>query len=124
MRVVFATVVELVIWAICFVILPLLFSHLWGLDPSSPGTIVVHSWGASMVGLLLARMAGDKICKANHRPHACMLIIGLVLMIGDIVVAPLWSSVTWSRLGSIVALIVEWNAVGLSFGDLYRRRGR
>lgn len=114
MKVVFATFVELVIWALCFALLPFLLKSWWDIDPSAPFGAGVLAWGASMVGFILARTAGDAIVPGDNRAHAFTLLIAVIVLLGDVIISPFGSIVTWTRIGGIIAAIVDWRTSGAS----------
>ncbi|WP_294122391.1 hypothetical protein [Sphingomonas sp.] len=67
-----------------------------------------------MVGFLLANAAGEKISKGDERAHGFALLIAIIILLADIAASPLGSTVTWTRLGAVIAAIVDWRTSGAS----------
>lgn len=111
MRVMLATFAGLVIWALSLTFLPsLLF-----MQSDAPASVFVSSWGASMVGLLIAREAAKALWVHDSRPHAFTLTVAALVLVASILGSQFALLVTLSALGALLACIVDWRSFGASY---------
>ena len=122
MRVILATVAGLVIWALSLTFLPMLLSYWWDMQPDALASVFALSWGASLVGLLIAREAAQALSAHDHHPHAFTLTGAALVLVASILGSQFDLPVTLSALGAMLACIVDWRMLGASYNRGKRQR--